>query len=150
MGYPSAAAELQMLDSHGSHEPLDDLEAVADAAEVARAIELVRTVYVAPDVRRYTVDLVAATRNSTELRLGASPRATLQLLRAARAAAALDERDYVLPDDVRALTQPVLTHRLLITAESQISRRTASDILADIVARVAVPAPASRPRGTKG
>ena len=108
MGYPSAAAELEMLDSHGSHDPLDDLQPVADAAEVAHAIELVRTVYVAPDVRRYTVDLVAATRTSLELRLGASPRATLQLLRAARAAAALDDRDYVLPDDVRMLTQPVL------------------------------------------
>jgi MoxR-like ATPase len=147
MGYPSAAAELEMLDSHGSHDPLDDLEAVADAAEVARAIEVIRTVYVAPDVRGYTVDLVAATRSSAELRLGASPRATLQLLRAARAAAALDDRDYVLPDDVRALTQPVLTHRLLVTAESQISRRKASDILADIVARVAVPS-AARPRAT--
>jgi MoxR-like ATPase len=70
----------------------------------------------------------------------------LQLLRTARAAAALDDRDYVLPDDVRALTQPVLTHRLLINAEAQISRRTASDILADIVARVAVPSPTSRTR----
>jgi MoxR-like ATPase len=148
MGYPSAGAELEMLDSHGSHDPLDDLRPVADAVEVANAIELIRTVYVAPDVRRYTVDLVAATRASLELRLGASPRATLQLLRAARAAAALDDRDYVLPDDVRMLTQPVLTHRLLITAEAQISRRTASDILSDIVARVAVPSSTSRTRAT--
>jgi MoxR-like ATPase len=146
MGYPSAAAELEMLDSHGTREPLDDLVPVADAAEVAKAIELIRTVYVAPDVRRYTVDLVAATRASPELRLGASPRATLQLLRTARAAAALDDRDYVLPDDVRALTQPVLTHRLLINAEAQISRRTASEILADIVGRVAVPSPTPRSR----
>ena len=104
--------------------------------------------YVAPDVRRYTVDLVAATRASPELRLGASPRATLQLLRAARAAAALDDRDYVLPDDVRMLTQPVLTHRLLITAEAQISRRSVSDILSDIVARVAVPSSGQRSRAT--
>ena len=148
MGYPSAAAELEMLDSHGTREPLDDLLPVADAEEVAKAIELVRTVYVAPDVRRYTVDLVAATRASSELRLGASPRATLQLLRTARAFAALDDRDYVLPDDVRSLTQPVLTHRLLINAEAQISRRTASEILADIVSRVAVPSPTSRSRST--
>jgi MoxR-like ATPase len=148
MGYPSIAAELEMLDSHGSHDPLDDLEPVANAADVARAIELVRTVYVAPDVQRYAVDLVTATRNSAELRLGASPRATLQLLRASRAAAALDDRDYVLPDDVRGLVPPVLTHRLLITAESQISRRNAADILADVVARVAVPSSTSRTRGT--
>jgi MoxR-like ATPase len=73
--------------------------------------------------------------------LGASPRSTLQLIRAARAAAALDDRDYVLPDDVRALAQPVLAHRLLPTPEAQISRRTTSDILTDLLARVAVPSP---------
>ena len=145
MGYPAAAAEYEMLDSHGSRDPLDDLVAVADAAEVARSLELVRTVYVAPDVRRYTVELIGATRNSAELRLGASPRAGLHLMRSARAAAALDERDYVLPDDIRALTQPVLAHRLIPTPEAQISRRTTSDILADIVARVPVPTP--NPRG---
>jgi MoxR-like ATPase len=90
---------------------------------------------------------VSATRGCAELRLGASPRATLQLMRTARAAAALDDRDYVLPDDVRALTQPVLAHRLLPTPEAQISRRSTSDILADVVARVAVPSPNARPRG---
>jgi MoxR-like ATPase len=141
MGYPALTAELEMLDAHGSHDPLDDLTAVADGGEVAKAIEVVRTVYVAPDVRRYAVDVVSATRNSAELRLGASPRATLQLMRAARAAAALDDRDYVLPDDVRALAQPVLAHRLLPTPEAQISRRTTSDILSDVLARVAVPTP---------
>ena len=146
MGYPAATAEYEMLDSHGSRDPLDDLVAVADGAEVARAIELVRTVYVAADVRRYTVDLIGATRNSPELRLGASPRASLHLMRAARAAAALDDRDYVLPDDIRALTQHVLAHRLIPTPEAQISRRTASDILSDVVARVPVPSPAARPR----
>ena len=146
MGYPAPTAEFEMLDSHGSHDPLDDLSAVADGAEVAKAIEVVRTVYVSPDVRRYAVDVVSATRNSAELRLGASPRATLHLMRAARAAAALDDRDFVLPDDVRALTQPVLAHRLLPTPEAQISRRSTADILADVVARVAVPAPAARPR----
>ena len=146
MGYPAAAAEYEMLDSHGSRDPLDDLVAVADGAEVAKAIEVVRTVYVASDVRRYTVELISATRTSPELRLGASPRASLHLMRAARAAAALDDRDYVLPDDVRALTQHVLAHRLIPTPETQIARRSTSDILADIVARVPVPSPAARPR----
>jgi MoxR-like ATPase len=146
MGYPSPAAEFEMLDAHSSREPLDDLSPVADAAGVAKAIELVRTVYVAPDVRRYAVDLVSATRSAAELRLGASPRATLHLIRAARAYAALDDRDYVLPDDVRGLTQPVLAHRLLPTPEAQISRRTTSDILADVVSRVPVPSPAARSR----
>jgi MoxR-like ATPase len=145
MGYPPQAAEMEMLDVHGGlAEPLDDLSAVADASEVAKAIDLVRGVYVAPDVRRYTVDLVTATRTSPELRLGASPRGALHLLRAAKAAAALDTRAFVLPDDVRALTQPVLAHRLLPTPEAQISRRMPAEILADLVARVAVPPPNPR------
>jgi MoxR-like ATPase len=148
MGYPAAAAELEMLDSHGSREPLDSLTAVTDAVEVARIIDLVRTVYVAPEVMRYTVDIVAATRNSAELRLGASPRATLQLVRAARATAALDDRDYVVPDDIRALTQPVLVHRLLTTPEAQMSRRTPSQVLADLVDRVPVPVPSGRSRSS--
>jgi MoxR-like ATPase len=87
---------------------------------------------------------MTATRTSPELRLGGSPRAALHLLRAAKAAAALDNRAFVLPDDVRALTQPVLAHRLLATPEAQIVRRTAGDILADLVARVAVPPPNPR------
>ena len=147
MGYPAPSAEYEMLDSHGSRNPLEELAAVANAADVARAIQLARAVHVAPDIRRYAVDVATATRNSPELRLGASPRATLHLLRAARATAALDNRDYVLPDDVRGLVQPVLAHRLLTTPEAQIARRSAADILADLVARVPVPSATARPRG---
>ena len=82
IGYPSPAAELEMLDVHGGAYPLEDLQPVAHAHEMARLIEAVRAVHVADPVRRYVVDLVAATRSHPELRLGASPRATLQLLRA--------------------------------------------------------------------
>ncbi len=139
MGYPSPAAELAMLDSHGSSSPLEELEPVSDAREISKLIEAVRGVHVAEAIRRYTIDLVTATRQSPELRLGASPRATLHLLRAARAAAALDDRDFVLPDDVQALAVPVLAHRLLPTAEAQISRRTPEALVTDIVARVPVP-----------
>ena len=139
MGYPSDDAELRMLDSHGQVSPLEVMSAVSDATEIARLIDVVRMIHVSDQIRRYAVDVVAATRNSPELRLGASPRATLHLIRAARAAAALDDRDYVLPDDIQDLALPVLTHRLLPTAESQISRRTAEEIVSDIVTRVAVP-----------
>jgi MoxR-like ATPase len=139
MGYPAPEAELAMLDHHGRISPLDDLEAVSDATEIAKLIDVVRTVHVSNQVRQYAIDLVTATRNSAELRLGASPRATLHLIRAARAAAALDDRDFVLPDDIQDLAVPVLAHRLLPTAESQIGRRTTEDIVADIVARVPVP-----------
>jgi len=144
MGYPAARSELAMLDSHGAGSPLDDLEPVADAREVAKLVELVRTVYVAEPLRRYTIELVTATREAPDLRLGASPRATLHLLRMARAAAALDDRDYVLPDDIQGLAGPVLAHRLLPTAEAQIARRTPASVVADIVARVPVPEPETR------
>jgi MoxR-like ATPase len=144
LGYPSIDAELMMIDSHGAGEPLDDLEAVADGRQVANLINAVRTVHLADSVRRYAVDLVTATRNHPDLRLGASPRATLHLLRAGRATAALDERDYVLPDDLQSLADSVLSHRLLLSPEAQIARRSTSAVVADILAAVPVPARAAR------
>jgi MoxR-like ATPase len=146
IGYPSAEAELAVLDSHGARSPLDELEPVADALEVAKLIDAVRSVHVAEPVRRYAVALVNATRESADLRLGASPRATLHLLRTGRAAAALDGRDYVLPDDLQALAEPVLAHRLLLSAEAQIARRTANAVVADLVATVPVPGDERRRR----
>jgi MoxR-like ATPase len=139
MGYPSPEAELEMLDTHGSTSPLDDLEAVSDALQVAKLIEVVRTVHVAEEVKRYAIDIVTATREAPELRLGASPRATLHMLRSSRASAALDDREFVLPDDIQDLAVPVLAHRILPTAESQIARRTTEQVVADIVARVPLP-----------
>jgi len=139
MGYPSLSAELDMLDTHGGGDPLDDLEPVADAGEVRKLVEVVQGVHVADAVKRYVVDLVTATRRSPDLRLGASPRSTLQLLRAARAQAALEGRDFVLPDDVQSLAGPVLAHRLLPTPEAQVGRRTPEAVVHDIVARTAVP-----------
>ena len=139
IGYPSPDAELAVLDHHSAASPLDDLEPVSDALEVAKLIQAVRSVHVAESVRRYAIDLVNATRESRELRLGASPRATLHLLRTGRAAAALDGRDYVLPDDLQALAVPVLAHRLLLSAEAQIARRSTEAVVTDILATVAVP-----------
>jgi MoxR-like ATPase len=102
MGYPVEAAEIAMLDSHTRRSPLEDLEPVTDSAEIRKLIEIVNDVYVAESVQRYAVALTTATRRSPELVLGASPRATLHLVRAAKASAAMDGRDYVIPDDVRA------------------------------------------------
>jgi len=140
MGYPVAAAELAMLDSHTQVSPLDELEPVTTAAEVAKLIDVVRGVYVAPSVQRYAVDIVTGTRRSPDLRLGASPRATLHLVRAAKAWAALDQRDYVVPDDVKRLVVPVLAHRLLLTPEAAMGGRQPEQVLTSVVA--AVPAPA--------
>jgi MoxR-like ATPase len=140
IGYPSADAELQMLDIHGGVSPLDDLQPVAHAHEILKLIEAVRGVHVAETVLRYAVDLVGATRTHPDLRLGASPRATLHLLRAAKASAALAGREYALPDDVQALAVAVLAHRLLPTAQAQLNRRTAEQVVQEILQTTPVPA----------
>jgi MoxR-like ATPase len=142
MGYPNVPAELEMIDNHGGASPLDDLEPVTDAREVAKLIDAVRAVHVSPAVKQYAVEIVTATRQAPELRLGASPRATLHLIRAGRAAAALDDRDFVLPDDIQALAVPVLAHRLLTTAEAQIGRRSTANVVGDIIRRLPLPDPA--------
>jgi MoxR-like ATPase len=144
LGYPSADAELAMIDTHGAGSPLDYLEPVTDDLEVAKLIAGVRQIHIADAVRSYAVDIVTATRRHPDLRLGASPRATLHLLRAGRAIAALEERDYVLPDDLQALAEPVLAHRLLLSADAQIARRPVTAVLADILAAVPVPAATAR------
>jgi MoxR-like ATPase len=139
MGYPDAGAELTMLDVHGAHDPLHALRPVADAAVVRRMIGTVRNVHVAQAVRQYAVEIVTATREAPDLRLGGSPRATLHLLRAARAVAALEGRDYVLPDDLQALAVPVLAHRIIPSADAQLARRTTDAIVADLIHRLPLP-----------
>ncbi|MFO7251258.1 MAG: MoxR family ATPase, partial [Actinomycetes bacterium] len=139
MGYPEPAAELEMLDVHGGTSPLDKLQPVATTTEVRELIEAVRAVYVAQAIKRYAIDLVTATRHSPDLRLGASPRSTLHLVRAARAHAALSGRDYVIPDDLQDLAVPVLAHRLLPSVEAQGQRRMPEQVLADLLRVVPVP-----------
>ncbi len=150
VGYPSPEAELKMLDVHGGTSPLDDLQPVAHAHDIVKLIEAVRQVHVSEPVRRYAVAVVGATRNHPDLRLGASPRATLHLVRTARASAALDGRDYVLPDDVQSLASAVLAHRLLPTAQAQLNRRTPEQVIAEILQRVPLPDPSSGAGGGNG
>jgi MoxR-like ATPase len=144
MGYPVEAAEIAMLEGHARRSPLEDLEPVTDSVEIRKLIEVVNDVYVSETVQRYAVAITTATRRSPELVLGASPRATLHLVRAAKASAAMDGRDYVVPDDVQSLAGAVLTHRLLPTVEASMSGRTTDAALAHILA--GVPMPDSRGR----
>ncbi len=139
MGYPTVASEIDMLDSHGQIDPLASLRPVTDAATIRGLIAAVRDVYVAPAVKQYLVDVVNATRKNRDLRLGASPRSSLQLLRATRAQAALSGRDYVLPDDISALAVSVLAHRVLPSTEAQLARRSVVEIITKAVRSVPVP-----------
>ncbi|MQA78221.1 MAG: AAA domain-containing protein [Streptosporangiales bacterium] len=146
MGYPAPQSELEMLDLHGRTSPLADLEPVANAQQIASLITAVREIHASESVKRYTIDLVTATRKAPDLRLGASPRSALHLLRAARAYAALNGRTYVVPDDIQALAEPVLAHRVLPTAEAQIARRTPSQVINECLQRVPVPEAGGRRR----
>jgi len=149
VGYPSIESELDMLDLQETSDPLDTLRPVTDAAQVKALIETARRLYAAPGIKRYVVDLVTATREDQGLRLGASPRAAIQLLRAAKALAAMDGRDHVLPDDVQQLGVPVLAHRLLPSTESRLSGRSTSDIVTDILDRVPLPSAAATARSRR-
>jgi MoxR-like ATPase len=140
VGYPSRDSELEILDRHGSGSPLEELEPVAEAATVAKLTAVAREVHVAPTLRRYIVDLTEVTRDHPDLYLGASPRASLFLLKAARAGAASRGRDYVVPDDIQNLAVPVLGHRLLLSPEAQMRGATVAEVLEGLLGRVPIPA----------
>jgi MoxR-like ATPase len=139
IGYPDRESELAMLDSHGSSDPLDELKPVAHGSDIRALVAAIREVHVSDPIRQYIISLVDATRNAAELRLGASPRAALHLLRASRAHAALDGRDFVIPDDVQILAVPVLAHRLLPSTAALVGREMPDRILAAIVQRLPLP-----------
>ena len=139
LGYPDRTAELTMLDAHELNDPLADITPVTDAETLRRLRAATRTVFASDAVKRYVVDIVGATRSDPQLRLGASPRSSVHLLQAAKAVSLLHGRDHVLPDDVQSLATSVLAHRVLLSTEAHIDRRTAGSIISDAVARVRVP-----------
>jgi MoxR-like ATPase len=140
LGYPDADSELRMLRQRETQSPLDRLEPLVSVEDLRRMITTVRGVYVASVVERYAVDIVQATRVHPDLRLGASPRATLQLMRAAKSWAALNGRRFVIPDDVDALSGPVLGHRLILAGRSGAGAVSAAyDIVEAVVAATPVP-----------
>jgi MoxR-like ATPase len=145
MGYPDAGDEVLMLDRFRVDDPLAEVRPVVTPEQVAAARLAVRAVHVADDVARYVVALTRATRESPLVRLGASPRASLALQRAAQAWAALDGRDFVVPDDVQALAEPVLAHRLLLARDTALAGKTAGSVLRDLLAEVPVPAEPGEP-----
>ena len=139
MGYPGRASEIAILDTHGSGTPVTELREVATAADVEIMIAMAQSIHVAPSLKGYIVDLAEATRRRPELDLGVSPRAALGLLRAARARAASQGREYVVPDDIKSIAPPVLEHRLALSPEAQLRGVNRSDVLAEVLAGVPVP-----------
>lgn len=139
IGYPSSEIETEILASHASGAPLDDIRPVSDARGVRDMIEEARRIHAAPAIRKYIVDLVEATRRHSDVYLGASPRAAIMILRAARALAAAEERDFVIPDDVKQLAPAALAHRIIVTADAIMSGRSADVLVREIVDEVDVP-----------
>jgi len=139
VGYPSIEEEATMLDRLQKSHPIDDLAPVATAAELIQCQTAVREVFVEPKVRRYVLELVHATRRHEDVALGGSPRASIALFRTAQAAAAVEGREFILPDDVKRMVPPVLGHRLILKPESRLRRVTVESVLNEIVMDVSVP-----------
>jgi len=138
LGYPSAATENDILARQQLHHPIDDIEQVVSAAEVLEMQAGVRRTFVEDSLREYIVNIVQATRGHNGLRLGASPRGSLSVFRAAQALAAIEGRDYVEPDDIKAVVVPALSHRII--SKAAINEREANEeILREILNEVAVP-----------
>jgi len=150
MGYPDSGEEVLMLERFREADPLEEVRAAVAPEEVAAAQAAVRKVHVSGDVAGYVVALVRATRESPLVRLGASPRASLALQRAAQASAALDGRQFVVPDDVQTLAEPVLAHRLVLARDALLDGGTAGSVLREVVRHVPVPVESVGPDGAGG
>ncbi len=139
LGYPGEDEEDEILRRFEAANPLETLEPVIDGAELVRLAAALRHLHVEPAVRRYAVQIVQATREDSAFELGASPRGSLALFRTARALAAINGRDYVLPDDVKSMAPYVLPHRLILSTQARLRGRGTDELLAEVLQRVPVP-----------
>ena len=139
IGYPSPEAEEEILEDQSAHEPLAALEPVLTGGEVLAMQRAVSSVRIVPSLRRYVVDLLTATRTSREVYLGASPRAGLSLVRAAKALAVLRGRDYVIPQDLKDLAPRALAHRIILSSEARVHGRSETAVLEALLSSTPVP-----------
>lgn len=140
MGYPTEEEELMILSRTEHHNPLENIqEAVLHPEDIIRLQKEVEAVYVSDNIKRYILKIVSATRTHEALTLGASPRGSIALHKAAKASAYLSGRDYVLPDDVKAMTESVLAHRLILSPKGKAMSGDSRAVIADVLARVPVP-----------
>lgn len=139
MGYPNRAGELAILQSHGVDEPVEHLQPVLNAEHVQELIHFAKSIHVDTAIQGYLVDIADATRHHPDVEVGMSPRATLALQRLIKARAASRGRGYAVPDDVKALAEPVIAHRLVMTGAARIAQVHPSQVVREVLAKVAVP-----------
>lgn len=139
LGYPSPRHEIEMMSSQQRSHPIENLGQVVQGKELEEAQRAIREVRLTEEIKRYIVDLVTTTRGHSELYLGASPRGSLALFRTSQARAALQGREYVLPDDVKAMSVPALAHRLIVGSAARIRETDSREIVKEVLRRVPVP-----------
>jgi len=139
IGYPSTDDEVDVLETHATSSPLEGIAPVTDAVGVTEMMSITKEVHAAPSVKSYIVSLSEATRANQDLYLGASPRASIMLLKASRAMALASGRDFVTPEDVKALAIPVMAHRVIPTSDASMNGRTVEHILEQVLWEVPVP-----------
>ena len=148
LGYPSTEEELSIIVQQQIAHPIDELEQVVDVPQVLELQKAAREVYVDTLIRQYIVNLAHATRSHETTYLGASPRGSLGLFRAAQALALIDGRDYVLPDDAKRLAEPVLAHRIIVSPAARMRDASGRSVVQELLERV--PVPGVRPRDRVG
>ena len=146
LGYPSKQHEIDVLNRQIDHHPIQDMQQVIGVTELVQAQRAIRTVYVDDLIKGYIVDLVTSTRDHPDVYLGASPRGSLALFNAARAWAAMNGRDFVLPDDVKYLAEATLAHRLIVSPSARIKNVGARQVVDDALRHTAVPGARARVR----
>ncbi|MEG1256138.1 MoxR family ATPase [Clostridium sp.] len=139
MGYPSYNDEIKMMDRFIGRDPIDILQATITMEEINYVQENYNKVHISDDIRRYILDLVSATRSHSEIELGCSPRATLNLMKGCQALAAIRERDYVILEDVKELAVPIMSHRIILRSEINSGSQKSEKVIKDILAVVATP-----------
>ncbi len=141
LGYPNKEEEIAILERFQKEDPMLELEAVANPEQIVELQNIRKSIRISPPVKEYLTNIVRATRSTPSLRLGASPRGSLGLMRAGQALAALREREYVLPDDIKSLAISVLAHRLILREEERLRGETPEHFLEEIISQIPVPAP---------
>jgi MoxR-like ATPase len=139
LGHPSPEEEIQIMDAQQHRHPIETLEQVVTMEELQEAQRAAREVYVDPVIKQYIVSIVSATRHHPDIYLGASPRGSLGLANTARALAALESRDYVLPDDIKRLAVPVLAHRVIVSPAARIRDVDTRDVVQEVLSQTSVP-----------